>query len=96
MGLLIFLGGVALLFFTFKLAFDQFTAPPTQTLGIQSGKAIDLDKAGTNFANLILKVLWLIVMAIVGGLISNRGIKLYGDSLVIWVRKKDAQPAVDA
>jgi ABC-type uncharacterized transport system permease subunit len=87
-GLLIFLGGIALLLFTFKLAFERFTAPPAQTLGIQVGKAVDLNRAGTNFAGLLLQVLWLVVMAIVGGLISNRGIKLYSDSLIIIAKKK--------
>src|SRR5689334_12723854 len=75
-GILVFFAGVALLLFVFKLAYDQFNVPPENALHIDAGKALDVTKAVQSFAGLIIRVLLLIVMAIVGALIANRGIKM--------------------
>jgi hypothetical protein len=79
-GLLVFLGGIALLLFTFKLAYEMFTVPPSSALGLQPGKAVDLGVAGSNLATAALRVGLLIVMALVGSIIASRGIHLYTDS----------------
>lgn len=76
-GLATFLGGVALLLLTFRLAYDLFTVPPERALGAQPGQALDLPMAGQSLTTILLRVLLLIVMAAVGSLIANRGVSLY-------------------
>lgn len=72
-----FLGGVALLLFTFKMALELFTTPPQQALGIQTGKDLDVSKAGSNLVGILIRILLLLVMAFVGSMIANRGIGMY-------------------
>lgn len=79
-GILIFLAGIGLLALTFKLAIDLFGKEPSDLLGIKQGKALDLNNAGAQLAGVVLKILLLLVMAIVGGMVANRGIRLYADS----------------
>lgn len=79
-GIVVFLCGVAMLVFTFKLASDLFTQDPNQLMGLTKDKPLDLNNAGSLLAGVVFKVLFLLVMAIVGGMIANRGIRLYGDS----------------
>ena len=76
-GLLVFLAGVGLLGLTFKIAFESFATPPQQALGISANKPIDLGVAGSNFAVQLLRVFLLLVMAVVGSIIANRGVHLY-------------------
>ena len=78
--LLVFLGGIALLLFTFRTAYEMFTVPPTRVLGMEKGQPVDLGSAGSSLVGSLLRVLLLIVMALVGSLIANRGIQLYTDS----------------
>lgn len=77
MGILTFLIGIGLLFWTFQLAYSLFAVPHNVALGVQDGKPVDLPRAGEALANVLLRILLLLVMAIVGSVIANRGIKLY-------------------
>jgi hypothetical protein len=61
----------------FSLAFQMFTMPPAETLGVQKGKAIDVSMAGANLTGVVIKILLLIAMGLMGSLIANRGIGLY-------------------
>src|SRR3954451_8900928 len=79
-GIVVFLAGIGLLFYTFKLAYDKFNTPPETALHIDPKKPLDIAVAGTSFANLIVQVLLLVVMAIIGAIIANCGIKMYTDS----------------
>ncbi len=79
-GILVFLVGVTLLGITFKLAIDLFVVEPSTLLGIQAGKTLDINNAGTQLIGVVLKILLLLVMATVGGMVANRGIRLYADS----------------
>jgi hypothetical protein len=79
-GIIVFLIGIALLLATFKWAFDQFSVPPENALHIAAGKPLDISMAVQSFAGLIIRVLLLLVMAVVGAIIANRGIKMYTDS----------------
>lgn len=79
-GILVFLGGVAILIFTFRLANDLFSQDPNQLLGLTKARDIDLNNAGAILGSVVIKVLLLLVMAVVGGMIANRGIRLYADS----------------
>lgn len=80
LGVIVFLAGVAILVFTFGLARDLFTQDPNQVLGLTKDKPLDLNNAGATLVGVLLKVLLLLVMALVGGMIANRGIRLYADS----------------
>ncbi len=82
LGLLVFLGGVALLAFTFKLAYQMFIVPPQDALGIKEGKPLDLGQAGQSFVGVLIKILMLVIMGLVGSLISNRGVTLFTGSRV--------------
>ena len=79
-GLIVFIAGGLLLAFTFKLAIELFGKDPNELFGLQSGKPLDLNKAGATLAATVVRVLLLLIMAIVGGMIANRGIRLYADS----------------
>jgi hypothetical protein len=94
LGILIFLCGVALLSFTFKLAYDMFQVPPQEALGIKPKQALDLAQAGQSFVGQILRVLLLIVMGLTGSLIANRGISLFAGSRIAPIQKSaPTQPA---
>lgn len=76
-GLAVFAAGVMLLFLTFKLAYQIFEAPPQSALGAAKGQPIDLATAGNSLMSLLLRFGLLLLMAVVGSMISNRGIALY-------------------
>lgn len=80
LGLAVFLGGIALLLFTFKTAYALFTEPPARVLGLEKGQPVDLGSAGSNLVASVFRVVLLVVMAIVGSIIANRGIQLYTSS----------------
>jgi flagellar biosynthesis protein FlhB len=79
-GIIVFLLGIVLLGYTFKLAFDRFAQPAEKALHITPGKPLDIAQVVQSFAGLIIQVLLLLVMAVVGAMIANRGIKMYSDS----------------
>ncbi|QYK52046.1 MAG: hypothetical protein KF824_07205 [Fimbriimonadaceae bacterium] len=76
-GLLVFLTGIALIAFAFKLAFDIFTVPPPIRMEAVEGKPIDIGQAADTLSSVVIKVVLLVVMAGFGSMIANRGIKLY-------------------
>lgn len=80
-GLLTFLGGVALLLLTFKLAYSLYTIPPEKALGLK-GKTVDLQVSGASLVEILVRTLLLVVMGLVSTLIANRGIALYAHSLI--------------
>lgn len=79
-GMLTFLGGVALLLLTFRLAYDLFTVPPADALGLKGAKELDAAKAGNSLTALLVRIALLFVMGFVSSLIANRGITLYAHS----------------
>ena len=46
-------------------------------LGVQEGQPVDLPKAGQALVGVVLRIALLLVMAILGSVIANRGVKLY-------------------
>jgi len=88
-GILVFLGGVALLLEVFKLAYEMFNVPPAKALNISSGTKLDLNVAGSLFVGIMLRVILLLVMALVGSWIANRGISLYTHSRGIRFRVEE-------
>lgn len=77
LGLLVFLGGVALLLLTFRLAYEMFQTPPTVALELQGGKTVDLGRASDKASAILVRVVVLVLMAFTGSLVANRGILLY-------------------
>ncbi len=80
LGVVIFLGGVALLLFTFKLAYDMFSIAPAKAVVVSTGGGVDLGKSGDALVTVLLKILLLIVMGVMGSLIANRGVHLFTGS----------------
>ncbi len=81
-GILVFLIGIGLIVLTFKLALELFNIDPKTALNLGTGGAVDLGKIAPTLFGIIVKVLMLCVMAMIGGMIANRGIRLYVDSRV--------------
>lgn len=80
-GIVIFLIGVALLGLSFKLAYNLFMVDPATRFQIGGpNQPLDFGKAVPTLLGLLVQVLLLLVMSIVGGMIANRGIRLYADA----------------
>ena len=78
-GMIVFIGGIAVLVFVFLMALDFFTTAeigivPTPTAGPDQPAATDL---GSLTIRLIVQIGLLVVMTIIGSLIAGRGIQLY-------------------
>lgn len=76
-GFLTFLLGIALLLFTFKLAYDMFSVNPEIAMQAAKNEGIDVARAGESLASVLARFALLLIMAIVGSTVANRGIKLY-------------------
>lgn len=77
LGILTFLGGVGLLLETFRRAYDLFTVPPQDALGLRGAKELNAALAGNSLTTILLRILLLLVMGFVGSMIANRGVALY-------------------
>lgn len=94
LGVLTFLGGVALLLITFKMAYDLFSVPPDQVLKLKPGQEINVNNTGEAAFVLVFRMMMLLVMSIVGSVIANRGIKLYSARpLKVEEKTGEASPA---
>ncbi len=87
LGLLVFAGGVILLLATFQMAMTMFNTPPEKALGLVPGKGLDPNTTGANAIGILYRILLLVVMAIIGSLIANRGIQMFADT-----RPRKAKP----
>jgi hypothetical protein len=81
-GILVFLGGIALLVVTFRLAYDLYNIPPEQALKLDQQKAIDVAATGNSLAGIVIRSLLLLVMGLVSSVIAGRGVQLYSHSVV--------------
>jgi hypothetical protein len=77
LGILTFLGGVGLLLLTFRLAYELFTVPPADALGLRGAKELNAASAGNSLTAILIRILLLFVMGFVGSMIANRGVSLY-------------------
>ncbi|MCB0826795.1 MAG: hypothetical protein KDC26_11445 [Armatimonadetes bacterium] len=89
-GVLVFLVGIGLVAFAFKLAYDMFITPPEAVLSPGKDSAIDINSLTSNLFQVVVKVILLIVMAAIGSMVANRGIKLYASP-----RKGVAKPKAE-
>jgi hypothetical protein len=76
----VFLGGIVLLLWTFKLAFDMFSVSPAEAIQVSNKAPVELGKTAESFVRVVERILLLLVMSAVGSVIANRGIKLYAES----------------
>ncbi len=81
MGLAVFLAGVGLLALTFKLAYEEFSVPHSQNLGLVKGQALDAVATGGKAFDILVRLGVLLLMAVVSSLVANKGIGLYCGSL---------------
>jgi uncharacterized membrane protein len=88
-GIAVFLGGIGLLVFVFRLAFEMFNIPSSTALDLHKGKPLDLTAAGTSLTAIVLRIFLLLVMGLFGSWIANRGITLYTHSRGIKVRVEE-------
>lgn len=77
LALLVFLVGIALIAFAFKLAYDLFTVPPQVAVAGSDDQPMELNATVNNLGRILTKTLLLVVMAFIGSLVANQGIKLY-------------------
>lgn len=77
LGLLVFLAGVILIGFTFKLAFDMFNIPPAVQVGSSPEAPLKVESVIQSISAIFVKIILLVVMALFGSLVATRGIKLY-------------------
>lgn len=75
--LLILLIGVGLMLLCFGLAYQMFQTPPQRLMTNPQTNSPDLNSLLTGIWASVRSILLLILMAIVGGMIANRGITLY-------------------
>ncbi|MFN8140053.1 MAG: hypothetical protein U0R49_09680 [Fimbriimonadales bacterium] len=74
LGAAVFLGGIALLAFTFLNAFTLFTTPQERLIERTNP---EVTRIVSDFSYVILKIGVLLVMSIVGSIISGKGIRMY-------------------
>lgn len=75
--LLILLIGVGLMLLCFGLAYQMFQTPPQRLMTNPQTNSPDLNSLLMGIWASVRSILLLILMAIVGGMIANRGITLY-------------------
>lgn len=80
LGIITFLAGVALLIFVFKLAYDVFAVAPEQAMSVGKGETLDVNQAIAKIGVILVRVIMLLVMAILGGAVANRGIKMFTEA----------------
>lgn len=81
-GLLVFLAGVAVLFFVFYIAYVMFMSPVTgfiDTARDASGK-INMNNLGGVFISTLIKIFLLCIMTYAGSLIASKGIYFFSGS----------------
>lgn len=80
LGAIVFIVGILLLSYTFKLASDLFTTNPASYFNTPEKTPIDANKLSGTVLGLVFRLIMLLVMAIIGGMIANRGIRMFSDS----------------
>jgi predicted permease len=77
LSMLVFLTGIVLMLIAFWLAYRMFQTPPQRLFQGVGGDNPNLGAIATGIWAAVRGILLLVLMAIVGGMIANRGINLY-------------------
>lgn len=72
-----FLFGLAMVGFAFYSALQLFQVPPAVNLQIEPGKTMNVNNTVQAMWGTLVKVVMLILMAVCGSIVANRGVKLY-------------------
>jgi len=91
-GLLVFVLGVGLILLAFKMAFDLFQVPPTVAVGVDGEKEINLNTTISSAIGIVVRITLLVVMAGLGSMIANRGIRLYSSGTIVAAPKDTPKP----
>lgn len=75
LGILTFLGGIALLLFCFRLAYDLYQQPVGNVLGTKGGEIVPAN-AANSLAGVLIRIILLFTMGAVGSWIANRGVNM--------------------
>ncbi|MHB1459302.1 MAG: hypothetical protein ACYC0V_20520 [Armatimonadota bacterium] len=88
-GLLVFLAGVAVIFFVFFTAYGMFmsSADGFVDLARDANGKINLNNLGGVFISVIIKIVLLFIMTYAGSLIASKGIYLFSGSKDTEVEK---------
>ncbi len=73
----VFLTGIVLMLIAFWLAYRMFQTPPQRLFPSAGGSNPNLNAIATGIWAALRGILLLVLMAIVGGMVANRGINLY-------------------
>ncbi len=103
LGVITFLVGVALLCIVFYAAYDLFKATPAQALGLTFTGDPKRDPSamnvGSQFAWLLVKIALMIVMAVAGSLVAQKGINLYfsavGTAVGTTAKPREVAPSTE-
>lgn len=79
LGLVVFLGGIAVLAFVFMTAYHLFHSPLGAIKTAAPGSSVTpaAQQIGQSALSLLVRIALLIVMTIVGSLIAGRGVQMY-------------------
>ena len=91
-GIVVFLVGIGLIAFTFQQALGIFSAPPQVSLEIKENQPINVNRVAEPFGKLIMQILLMVVMAWIGSVIANRGIKMYSAQFSCKIVLADKEP----
>lgn len=95
-GLVVFMLGVGLILFAFKLAFDLFQVSPGVAVGVTGSKEVNLNTTIASVIQIIVQIILLVLMAVFGSMVANRGIRLYSSGSSLDAPKQVSQPEIVA
>ena len=94
-GMVVFLGGIALLVFVAVTAYIFFSSPTAGIIPTPAKPGVPATaQLGASAMRLILQIMMLILIAVVGSMLSGRGIQLYFASTGNG-RRRDRSSAID-
>jgi hypothetical protein len=77
LGVIVFLGGIALVGVSFYFALQLFQTPTPELLGLAPEEEIEFTQLGSSAVGVIIKLFLILVMTLLGSVIANRGIRMY-------------------
>lgn len=80
LGVLVFLGGLAILAFVFYIAYRLYGTPLSTLLNASDQTVTRLQRLLDVGVTVIIRILFLVLMTIIGSIITNRGIQMYASS----------------
>jgi hypothetical protein len=79
-GLVVFIAGAGLVAWSFWLAWGVFSRPPEVAMRLQPDQPMDFGAVVAGLFEVVAKAVMLVVMAGIGSVLANRGVRLYSES----------------